>query len=131
MNWQFPKHPLNVLVQRFFALGVGATIMGSSFVLVAHAQPSYADFCAPQNSLQQDGIIVLGRVPNRPYVVIVPVQGGTTLDTVRACIPDAFESLSNLGAYINTGAFSDRGSAERVSRYFRSLNLDARVVYSQ
>lgn len=133
MSWQFHKALLNARVQNIFAVGFGVVVIGNLFMFVAQAQAqaSYSNFCAPQNTLQQEGIVILGKVPNRSYVVIVPVQGGNTLDTVRTCIPDAFESISNLGAYVHAGAFSERSSAESLSRYLRSLNLDARVVYSQ
>ena len=86
-------------------------------------------FCSLQNSLQQDEAIILGDIPDAPYVVVVPGEGGDLLDAVRQCVPDAFQTHSRLGRYIRAGAFLNRGSAEQLSRHLRSIKLDARVVY--
>lgn len=89
-----------------------------------------SELCAAQNSLQQDEQMILGEIPESPYVVVVPGQGTEPLTVVRQCIPDAFQTHARLGAYIRAGAFSNRRSAERLSRHLRrSLKLNARVMY--
>lgn len=87
-------------------------------------------FCVSQNSLQQDEQIIVGDIPDFPYVVVVPGQGSDLLTEVRQCVPDAFQTDLRLGPYIRAGAFPDRRSAEQLSRYLRrSLKLNARVMY--
>jgi hypothetical protein len=129
-------------------IGLGWTVAGltlMSFPLQAQAQntqqtpiaplppddvSSRNEFCAAHNVWQQDEQIILGDLPNAPYVVAVPGQAAEQLAVVRQCVPDAFQTDSSLGAYIRAGAFSDRRSAERLSRHLRrAFNLDARVMY--
>lgn len=66
---------------------------------------------------------------NRRYVVVVPVYNANTLNQVRRYVPGAFQDKSNLGNFVNAGAFGDRASAERQSKMLRSNGLDARVQY--
>ena len=84
---------------------------------------------ATQRSGDQEPVIILGKVPDAPYVVAVLKQDDVTLDTVRQCVPDAFQTRSRSGSYIRAGAFSRRSTAEKLSRYLNTLNLDARVMY--
>lgn len=92
-------------------------------------QADQSSLCAAQNTLQQDEQIVLGEIPDAPYVVVVPGQGAERLAAVRQCVPDAFQTDLRLGAYIRAGAFPQRRSAERLSRQLRRLKLNARVMY--
>lgn len=101
---------------------------------LSQAEPSpsalSSELCAAQNSLQRDGQMILGEIPDSPYVVVVPGQGAEPLTAVRQCVPDAFQTHARLGSYIRAGAFSNRRSAERLSRHLRrSLKLNARVMY--
>ncbi len=67
---------------------------------------------------------------NNRYTVIVPVFSNDTLNKVQQYIPHAVTEQSNLGDYVNAGAFSDRAEAERLSKMLRSYGLDARVKYN-
>jgi hypothetical protein len=81
------------------------------------------------NTTQPRPVIVLGDLPDSPYVVAVPGREDVTLEAVRQCVPDAFLTKSRLGSYIRAGAFPHRSDAEKLSRHLRSLKLDARVMY--
>jgi hypothetical protein len=74
-------------------------------------------------------VIVIGRLADRPYWVIIPGNDAATLTAVRACATDAFSSGSRLGDYLQVGAFARRSEAEQIARAFRRSGLPARVVY--
>ncbi|MDZ8136198.1 MAG: peptidoglycan-binding protein [Nostoc sp. DedQUE04] len=69
-------------------------------------------------------------VANNPYRVIIPISSNDTLSKVQQYIPNAVAEQSNLGDYVNAGAFSDRAQAETLTKKLRSLGLDARVKYN-
>ncbi|MEH2291136.1 peptidoglycan-binding protein [Nostoc sp.] len=69
-------------------------------------------------------------VANNPYRVIIPISSNDTLSKVQQYIPNAIAEQSNLGDYVNAGAFSDRAQAETLTKKLRSLGLDARVKYN-
>ena len=69
-------------------------------------------------------------VANNPYRVIIPISNNDTLSKVQQYIPNAVAEQSNLGDYVNAGAFSDRAQAETLTKKLRSLGLDARVKYN-
>ncbi|MBN3924347.1 peptidoglycan-binding protein [Nostoc sp. NMS4] len=69
-------------------------------------------------------------VANNPYRVIIPISSNDTLSKVQQYIPSAIAEQSNLGDYVNAGAFSDRAQAETLTKKLRSLGLDARVKYN-
>ncbi|MEH2048060.1 peptidoglycan-binding protein [Nostoc sp.] len=69
-------------------------------------------------------------VANNPYRVIIPISSNDTLSKVQQYIPNAITEQSNLGDYVNAGAFSDRAQAETLTKKLRSLGLDARVKYN-
>ncbi|MEH2424152.1 MAG: peptidoglycan-binding protein [Nostoc sp.] len=69
-------------------------------------------------------------VANNPYRVIIPISSNDTLIKVQQYIPSAVAEQSNLGDYVNAGAFSDRTQAETLSKKLRSYGLDARVKYN-
>jgi hypothetical protein len=81
------------------------------------------------NTTRQGDVIVVGRSSTSRYVVVVPARRDNTLNAVRQCVPDAFLADSRLGDYVQAGAFSERSSAENLSRVLRSRGLDARVAY--
>lgn len=93
--------------------------------LTAPANP----FCTSQNQQQQGSTTFIGRVPGSPYVVIIPVYQSNTLAIVRRCIPDALQTDSRLGPYVQAGVFPRRSQAENLARYLQTLDLDARVIY--
>ncbi|MTJ07266.1 MULTISPECIES: hypothetical protein [unclassified Anabaena] len=83
------------------------------------------------NSFRENNIIVIGKVPNRQYVVVVPGESAKLLNTVRSYVSDAFLAQHRRGAYIYAGGSTKRGEAECLSYVLRSYGLDARVVYFQ
>lgn len=87
------------------------------------------EICGARNWNQREETIVVGNFSETPYVVVIPGRGDNLLDSVRQCVTDAFQTESNLGPYIRAGAFSEYCSARQLSRYLRSLKLNARVVY--
>lgn len=89
-----------------------------------------SELCGSHNTSQQVEGYVIGDRPDVPYVVVVPGSGDELLNTVRQCVIDAYQTDSGRGNYIRAGAFADRSTAEQLSRHLRSLDLDARVVYS-
>jgi peptidoglycan hydrolase-like protein with peptidoglycan-binding domain len=78
-------------------------------------------------SSETNGNILAG---NPRYTVIVPIFSNDTLTKVQQYIPHAVAEQSNLGDYVNAGAYSDRAEAERVTKILRSYGLDARVKYN-
>ncbi|MEH1777877.1 MAG: peptidoglycan-binding protein [Nostoc sp.] len=69
-------------------------------------------------------------VANNPYRVIIPISNNDTLSKVQQYIPNAIAEQSNLGDYVNAGAFSDRTQAETLTKKLRSLGIDARVKFN-
>ncbi len=69
-------------------------------------------------------------VANNPYRVIIPISSNDTLIKVQQYIPDAVTEQSNLGDYVNAGAFNDRAQAEALTKKLRSYGLDARVKFN-
>ncbi|MBD2077604.1 peptidoglycan-binding protein [Phormidium sp. FACHB-592] len=63
------------------------------------------------------------------YVVVVPARGSSTLSQVRAVFPGAVYAASNLGKYVQAGAFDERGYAEARATLLRANKLDAQVRY--
>ncbi len=81
------------------------------------------------NSDRQNNVIVIGRLPNNHYVVVIPGDSERLLNTVKSYITDAFLAKDKRGAYIHAGGFTNPQEAECVSNFLRSYRLDARVVY--
>jgi hypothetical protein len=99
-------------------------------LLAQSSEPLVAP-CAPHNSEPQENVIILGKIPDAPYVVIVPLRGDADLlSEVRQCVEDAFQTESRLGKYIQAGAFDRRSAAQQLIRQLHSLGLDARTIYS-
>jgi hypothetical protein len=101
-----------------------------------YTPPGYApsaldnELCGARNVSQQGQGYVVGDDAESPYVVVVPGGGDELLNTVRQCVVDAYQTEGGRGNYIRAGAFPNRRSAEQLSRHLRSLDVDARVVYS-
>jgi hypothetical protein len=112
--------------------------LAALLVSIALTQPSVAQIselpvapCAPHNSQQQEDVVILGKLPAAPYIVIVPLRGDEDLlSTVRQCVTDSFQTESRLGKYIQAGAFSQRWAADRLTRQLLALGLDARTIYA-
>ena len=137
----------NVDWQTWQALGLNSSTVGNSaetngYVLAetnGYVLPPTNDYVVPQTNRYAlpptNGYVVPGTngntlVANNPYRVIVPISNNDTLSKVRQYIPNAVTEQSNLGDYVNAGAFSDRAQAETLSKMLRSYGLDARVKYN-
>jgi hypothetical protein len=67
-------------------------------------------------------------VRNR-YFVIVPSSLESVLQKARAIAPTARMAVSERGTYVEVQGFTDRGSADNLTKTVRSQGLDARVIY--
>jgi hypothetical protein len=110
-----------------------AIVSLSSLPLFAQTPPSaesLPDPCKSHNFQVQGEVIILGRIPDAPYVVVVPFTGDAEiLETVQQCVEDSFQTRSRLGKYVQAGAFTERSAARQLTRHLHSLGLDARTVY--
>lgn len=121
----------NVDWQTWQALGLNSSTVSNSaetngYVLAEtnrYVLPPTNDYVAPETNHNT-------LVANNPYRVIVPISSNDTLVKVQQYIPGAVAEQSNLGDYVNAGAFSDRTQAETLSKKLRSYGLDARVKYN-
>ena len=64
-----------------------------------------------------------------PYVVAVPDPKGDVLEDVKAIYPGAYVVDSQRGAYVYTGSFADRLSAETLTKTVQAEGLAARVAF--
>ncbi|MEH1967330.1 peptidoglycan-binding domain-containing protein [Nostoc sp.] len=135
----------NVDWQTWQALGLNSSNVGNSAeandYLFAETNgyvfaESY-DYVAPQNNRYlppTNNVVPVTNgntlVATNPYRVIVPISNNDTLSKVQQYIPNAVTEQSNLGDYVNAGAFSDRAQAETLTKKLRSLGLDARVKFN-
>jgi peptidoglycan hydrolase-like protein with peptidoglycan-binding domain len=92
---------------------------------VSFPQPTYPTY--PTYSSGGDTAAVSST--RRRYVVVVPARGNRTLSQVRAVVPSAVYAASNLGKYVQAGAFDQRGFAEARATLLRANKLDAQVRY--
>ena len=91
----------------------------------------------------QAEIIVLGRLPQHHYVVIIPVSTLTPttkepimttpqfvlLQRIRTIVPQAFLARHSLGQYIYVGGFEKLGLAQQQLRQIQPNIPNVRVVY--
>lgn len=129
----------NVDMQTWQALGLDSSTVGNSAGTNRYVVPVTSGYIIPENNryaLPPTNDYVIPKingntlVANNPYRVIVPISNNDTLSKVRQYIPDAATEKSNLGDYVNAGAFSDRAEAETLTKMLRSYGLDARVKYN-
>jgi peptidoglycan hydrolase-like protein with peptidoglycan-binding domain len=92
---------------------------------VSFPQPTYPTY--PTYSSGGDTAAVSST--RKRYVVVVPARGNRTLSQVRAVVPSAVYAASNLGKYVQAGAFDQRGFAEARATLLRANKLDAQVRY--
>lgn len=123
-------------MNKYLIIGVILTVLGEAFISKTWAQPpncivgeTVAEVTQYGNSISEGNVIVIGRVTARPYVVVVPHQSDTVLDTVKKYIGDAFLAQHRLGPYVHAGGFAERKQAQCWSNLLRYHGLDARVVY--
>jgi hypothetical protein len=129
MKFLFPSK-----VKRFGLLAaLVLAIVSLSSPLFAQTPPSAESLtnpCKSHNFQVQGEVIILGRIPDAPYVVVVPLRGDADiLATVQQCVEDSFQTRSRLGKYVQAGAFAERSAARQLTRHLHSLGLDARTVY--
>jgi peptidoglycan hydrolase-like protein with peptidoglycan-binding domain len=129
----------NVDWQTWEALGLNSSTGGNYTETNGYVFTNTNDYVAPQTSRYvlpppNDYVTPVTNgntlVANNPYRVIIPISNNDTLSKVQQYIPNAIAEQSNLGDYVNAGAFSDRAQAETLSKKLRSLGLDARVKYN-
>ncbi|MEH2211845.1 peptidoglycan-binding domain-containing protein [Nostoc sp.] len=129
----------NVDWQTWEALGLNSSTEGNYTETNGYVFTNTSDYVAPQTSRYvlpppNDYVTPVTNgntlVANNPYRVIIPISNNDTLSKVQQYIPNAIAEQSNLGDYVNAGAFSDRAQAETLSKKLRSLGLDARVKYN-
>lgn len=122
-------------MNRYLIAGIVTTVLWNTLLCKGWTQPpqcisqSLSEVSNSVNNFRQGDVIVIGKVPNRPYVVVVPGQSEQLLNVVRRYVPDAFLAQHRLGAYIYAGGSANRHEAECLSSVLRSHGLDARVVY--
>jgi hypothetical protein len=122
-------------VNRYLIAGIVTTVLWNTLLCRGWTQPpscisqSLPEVSNSGNSFPQSDVIVIGKVPNHPYIVVVPGQSEQLLNVVRRYVTDAFLAQHRLGAYIYAGGSAKRYEAECLSSVLRSHGLDARVVY--
>ncbi|MDB9306992.1 hypothetical protein PN488_21925 [Nodularia spumigena CS-591/12] len=122
-------------MNKYLIIGIILTFLGEALISKTSAQPpscianSLPAVTKPANSDSQGNVIVIGKVTARPYVVVVPNQSVTALDTAKKYNNYAFLAQHRLGPFIYAGGFAKRQQAECLSNLLRYHGLDARVVY--
>jgi len=101
------------------------------FILLAQPAAACTFFSVPQryNTQSVDGVIVIGEQRDRPYRVIVTGADEAALQSIQACILDAFSTTSKFGPYVQAGSFDSRRDAESLRRILRREGHNARVIY--
>ncbi|MCW5317483.1 peptidoglycan-binding protein [Nostoc sp. KVJ3] len=121
------------------ALGLNSSTGGNSTEANSYLVPisnSYTEsetnryVLPPANGYAVPGTNGNTLVASNPYRVIIPISSNDTLSKVQQYIPNAVAEKSNLGDFVNAGAFSDRTQAENLTKKLRSYGLDARVKYN-
>ncbi|MEH1975026.1 MAG: peptidoglycan-binding protein [Nostoc sp.] len=129
----------NVDWQTWQALGLNSSTGGNSAEANGYVLADTNEYVASQTNRYvlpptTDYVVPVSNgntlVANNPYRVIIPISSNDTLSKVQQYIPNAVPEQSNLGDYVNAGAFSDRAQAETLTKKLRSLGLDARVKYN-
>jgi peptidoglycan hydrolase-like protein with peptidoglycan-binding domain len=125
----------NVDWQTWEALGLNNST-GGNYAETNSYLPPTNDYVAPQTRYlpPTNNVVPVTNgntlVANNPYRVIVPISNNDTLSKVQQYIPNAVTEQSNLGDYVNAGAFSDRTQAETLTKLLRSYGIDARVKFN-
>jgi len=123
---------LNHLRQRLCCLTTASMMSLLSAVPVSAQSQDCGFLVAPQtyNTLEGEDKIVIGRVPNRPYIVLLTHNLQENLPTIRTCIPDAFLTSSRLGSYVHIASLDNyREAKELVNDINQVLDLDVRIIH--
>ena len=75
--------------------------------------------------------MLIGKLRDRPYQVVVSGADETATQRLQACVIDAFITRSNFGTYIQAGSFKQRSDAEALRRILQSEGYRARVTYQR
>ena len=122
-------------MNKYLITAIITTVLWHSLLSKAWGQaPNCIPLSLPQvsksvNTVQQNNVIVIGKVPNRPYVVVIPGNSDQLLNVVRSYVSDAFLAKHRLGTYIYAGSSSKREEAECLSSVLKYHKIDARVIY--
>ncbi|MEI3652657.1 MAG: hypothetical protein V6D39_22365 [Dolichospermum lemmermannii FEM_B0920] len=122
-------------MNKYLITAIITTVLWHSLLSKAWGQaPNCIPLSLPQvsksvNTVQQNNVIVIGKVPNRPYVVVIPGNSDQLLNVVRSYVSDAFLAKHRLGTYIYAGSSSKREEAECLSSVLKYHRIDARVIY--
>ncbi|MBO1059039.1 MAG: hypothetical protein HEQ27_22065 [Dolichospermum sp. JUN01] len=122
-------------MNKYLITAIVTTVLWHSLLSKAWGQaPNCIPLSLPQvsksvNTVQQNNVIVIGKVPNRPYVVVIPGNSDQLLNVVRSYVSDAFLAKHRLGTYIYAGSSSKREEAECLSSVLKYHRIDARVIY--
>ncbi|MBS9393931.1 MAG: hypothetical protein HEQ29_12515 [Dolichospermum sp. LBC05a] len=122
-------------MNKYLITAIVTTVLWNSLLSKAWGQaPNCIPLSLPQvsksvNTVQQNNVIVIGKVPNRPYVVVIPGNSDQLLNVVRSYVSDAFLAKHRLGTYIYAGSSSKREEAECLSSVLKYHRIDARVIY--
>jgi hypothetical protein len=122
-------------MNKYLITAIVTTVLWNSLLSKAWGQaPNCIPLSLPQvsksvNTVQQNNVIVIGKVPNRPYVVVIPGNSDQLLNVVRSYVSDAFLAKHRLGTYIYAGSSSKREEAECLSSVLKYHKIDARVIY--
>jgi hypothetical protein len=122
-------------MNKYLITAIVTTVLWHSLLSKAWGQaPNCIPLSLPQvsksvNTVQQNNVIVIGKVPNRPYVVVIPGNSDQLLNVVRSYVSDAFLAKHRLGTYIYAGSSSKREEAECLSSVLKYHKIDARVIY--
>lgn len=83
----------------------------------------------PMKNLNKNNVLVIGKVSEKPYVVVIPGNSEQLLNKVRRYVSEAFIAQNRLGAYVYAGGYNNHFQAECWTNLLKSQGLDARVVY--
>ncbi|MEO0457636.1 MAG: SPOR domain-containing protein [Cyanobacteria bacterium P01_A01_bin.114] len=114
-------------------VGLGTVLISGVFAPDGAAQSACEFLPSPEpfNSRQseEDGVIRIGGLSGRSYVVILPGADESDLALIRPCITDAYLTRSRLGRYLQAGSFERRSEAEALARTLRRNGFRVRVAH--
>lgn len=122
-------------MHKYLIIAIVTTVLWETFSCQAGTPPlpcipnSLPELSKSLNSVRDNNVIVIGQVPARPYVVVVPGKSDKLLNLVRNYISDAFLAQHRFGTYVYAGGSPRREEAECLSHFLRSEGIDARVIY--
>ncbi|MEO1591174.1 MAG: hypothetical protein AAFU71_07780 [Cyanobacteria bacterium J06632_22] len=118
-------------VKRLLVWGMGVLLGATPPLSTAAVAQSCTVLPRPQrlNTERRGDVIHIGALPWRPYSVILPTPPAHVLGDIRACVPDAYQSRSRLGPFVQVGSFTTRAEAEAIHRQFVAAGYSTRVTH--